>query len=273
MVFATLMVHVGLYEASEARVRLAVDLRDRFSSTLIGIAAGAPPPPVPIDQGLVADQRFSEQVRDMRGRLEKRGEWFRTSAGSARHAVEWRFDVDFPNKFVANEARTADLVIVGRASPGGIYQSLDPGNLILQSGRPVLVAPPGVERVGAEHVVIGWKETREARRTVRDSLPFLHGAKHVTIVEICPEGAEQLARTHLDDVAQYLKRHRVNVRARIVAHPEEAAADALIRLAKDESADLIVAGGYGHSRLGEWIFGGVTRSLLANCPVCCLFAH
>jgi nucleotide-binding universal stress UspA family protein len=273
MSFATLMVHVGLYEPGETRVRLAVDLANRFSSRLIGISACAPPPPVPLDAGIVADQRFAEQAGDMKARLEKRGAGFRTSAVDGRHGVEWRFDVGFPDSFVANEARAADLVIIGRASPGGIYQSLDPGHMILQSGRPVLVAPPDVERVRAEHVVIGWKDTREARRAVRDSIPFLHAAKHVTIVEVCPERAEQTARTHLDDVAQYLSLHRATVRSRIAAHPDESATDELLRVAKDENADLIVVGGYGHSRLGEWMFGGVTRTLLASCPVCCLFSH
>jgi nucleotide-binding universal stress UspA family protein len=74
-------------------------------------------------------------------------------------------------------------------------------------------------------------------------------------------------------VGHYLTRHRVKLGVRVVAHDGTTAADELVRLAGEEHADLIVAGAYGHSRLGEWMFGGVTRSLLASCPVCCLFAH
>jgi len=137
----------------------------------------------------------------------------------------------------------------------------------------VLVVPTGVDSLRAKHVVIGWKDTREARRAVQDSLPLLHEAEHVTIVEVCEEGMEEQAQRRIDDVAHYLTRHRIKVAARTVAHSKGPAADELIRVGREQSADLIVAGAYGHSRLGEWIFGGVTRGLLRSCPVCCLFAH
>ena len=273
MSFATLMVHVDLFDTSDARVRLAIDLSDRFNSVLIGIAACAPVPP-PVENGFAEGQLVADQVRDIASRLERRGEQFRAVAGAHRSRIEWRSEIDFPVKVVAQEARAADLVIVGRDRvAGGPYQSLDPGSAILQMGRPVLVVPPGIESLPAERVVIGWKDTREARRALRDSLPVLREAKRVTIVEVCDEGMEEQARRSMDDVADYLTRHRIGVAARILAHTKGPAADELIRVGGEERADLIVAGAYGHSRLGEWIFGGVTRDLLTTCPVCCLLAH
>jgi nucleotide-binding universal stress UspA family protein len=273
MSFATLMVHVDLYDSSDARIRLAGDLADRFKSNLIGIAACAPVRP-PSDIGFAASPLFADQMRDIASRLEKRGEDFRVFAGRPERRVEWRADMDVPVKVVAREAGAADLIIIGRkAAHGDVYQSLDPGGSVLQVGRPILVVPPNVDVLRAENIVIGWKNTREARRAVQDSLPFLHDAKRVTMAEVCEEGDEEQVRRRIDDIAHYLTRHRISTATRVVPYAKRSAADELIRLAKDESADLIVAGAYGHSRLGEWIFGGVTRDLLASCPVCCFLAH
>jgi nucleotide-binding universal stress UspA family protein len=273
MSFKTLMVHVDLDGQADARIRLAADLAVRFDSALIGIAACAPPP-APFDAGIAAGRLLSDQVRDIKIKVKERSESFRRTASAVRREFDWRFEIGPPANVVAREARAADLLIVGRSAPGRGHHSLDPGNAILHVGRPVLVVPSGVDVVRARHVVIGWKDTREARRAVQDSLPFLHEAEKVTVAEVCPAGNEEAARRRIDDVARYLTRHRINVGARIVAHPEEkSAAEELMRLASEQGADLIVVGGYGRSRLGEWILGGVTRDLLASCPVCCLFAH
>jgi nucleotide-binding universal stress UspA family protein len=77
----------------------------------------------------------------------------------------------------------------------------------------------------------------------------------------------------MDDVARYLNRHRITGGPRVILHRDGSAAALLIRLAQDEGADLLVTGAYGHSRLGEWIFGGVTHELLATSPICCLMSH
>jgi nucleotide-binding universal stress UspA family protein len=153
------------------------------------------------------------------------------------------------------------------------YSALDPGGAILSVGRPVLVVPDGVVAPRAEHVVIGWKERREARRALRDALPFLRDAGRVTIVEICNRGEEDAARDHMDDVARYLERHRINGGPRVILHQNGSGAAALTKVAAEEGADLLVTGAYGHSRLGEWMFGGVTRDLLATSPICCLMSH
>jgi nucleotide-binding universal stress UspA family protein len=121
--------------------------------------------------------------------------------------------------------------------------------------------------------VIGWKDRREARRAVRDALPLLQDAGRVTIVEICNHGEEDAARNHMDDVARYLEHHRISGGPRVILHQNGSGAAALIRVAAEEGADLLVTGAYGHTRLGEWMFGGVTRDLLATSPICCLMSH
>jgi nucleotide-binding universal stress UspA family protein len=116
----------------------------------------------------------------------------------------------------------------------------------------------------AERVVIGWKDTREARRALQDSLPLLHEAKSVLVSEVCDGGTETATRKHLDDVVRYLARHRIAASA-ITTLAKGSIANELIGISQAENADLIVAGAYGHARLGEWVFGGVTRDLLRKC--------
>jgi nucleotide-binding universal stress UspA family protein len=277
MSFATLMVHVDVEPKYDARVRLAAQLADRFTSTLIGISACVLPP-YPAEGAYFVTPEFVEQEqRDIRAALQRTEASFRTVAGekgAKLEWVEWRSAVDLPETFVVSEARSADLVIVGRAPrPMDICRSLHPGAAVLRMGRPMMVVPPGVNTLKAERILIGWKDSREARRALKDSLPLLHEAKSVAIVEVCDDSTEALARSHVEDVARYLTRHRISVGSATAAAAKHGVADHLIDLARVEGADLIVTGAYGHSRLGEWIFGGVTRELLASSPVCCLMSN
>jgi len=276
MSFATLMVHVDVEPKSDARVRLAAQLADRFSSTLIGSSACLLPP-YPAEGVYFVTREFVEQEQqDMVAALQRTEASFRAAAGEtgSRIGLEWRSAVDLPELFVVSQARSADLVIVGRApSPMDISRCLDPGAAVLRVGRPMVVVPPGVDTLKAERILIGWKDNREARRALQDSLPLLHEAKSVAVVEVCEDSTAALARTHVEDVARYLTRHRITVGSAAAATAKHGVADHLIDVARVEGADLIVTGAYGHSRLGEWIFGGVTRELLASSPVCCLMSN
>jgi nucleotide-binding universal stress UspA family protein len=276
MSFATVMVHVDIDPKTDARVRLAAGLAERFAATLIGVSASVLPPYPTENLYFVTKEMVEQEQHDIRAALKRTEAAFRSAAGSAAAPLEWRSAIDLPGNLVVSEARAADLIIVGQAlDPVDIGRSLDPGTAILKAGRPVLVAPPGVAALTAERIVVGWNESREARRAVHDALPLLQAAKSVTILEICSDGEdmEEAAKRHVDDVAHHLGRHGVSIGSATAAVATESVTDHLVRCARDDGADLIVTGGYGHSRLGEWIFGGVTRDLLTSSPVCCLFAN
>lgn len=273
MSYATLMVHVDAEGKPEQRIRLAASLADKFNSTLIGLSASAIPPPF-VAEGVVIEKMTEADIEELKAKLESKGKWFRQIAGSDRRRLEWRPVLDFPNQALAINARSADLVIIGRTKgPGDTHSRLDPAAAILALGRPALVVPDSVSSLQAEHVVIGWKDTREARRAVQDSLPFLHEATRVTIVEICASGEEEKSTGDINDVTHYLGRHRIKGGPKVILHRHGSAAAQLIQLAQDEGADLLITGAYGHSRFGEWLFGGMTRDLLATSPFCCLMSH
>jgi nucleotide-binding universal stress UspA family protein len=270
--FATVMVHVDINGKSEGRIRVAVKLADWFSSDLIGISA-ALLPPYPAESGyFVTLEAIEREQRDVKAALARAEASFRSIAGADRMGLEWRSDNDLPEFYVASEARAADLLVVGRQTADAA-RSLDPGSVVLRSGRPVMVVPPKIDTLEAARIIVGWKDTREARRALRDALPFLERAEAVTIVEVGDEETQARARARAADVTRYLARHNVQAAPSIAAHAKGSVADELIRLAKVDGADLIVAGAYGHSRLGEWALGGVTRDLLASSPMCCLLSH
>jgi nucleotide-binding universal stress UspA family protein len=137
----------------------------------------------------------------------------------------------------------------------------------------VLVVPKGLASLTPRRIAVAWKDVREARRAVVDALPLLRAAEEIVLIEILEEGDENGSAHRLKDVASHLARHRVVTVTRQVRPADVTAGDALVRFVKDANMDVLIAGAYGHSRLGEWAFGGVTRDLLAGSPICCLFSN
>src|SRR6516164_3089487 len=273
MSFTTMMVHLDVARDCEQRVHLALALTDRFQSTLIGVAGLALRPAFSAGGVVVYCQATEHECRAARARLEDMGKKFRAQ-GQHLKRVEWRTALELPYELVSREARAADLIIVGARHTGGNMQDLaDLGVILVRAGRPVLVVPDTVAPLQLRRVVVALKDTRECRRAVRDALPFLQRAKEVLLVGIGEGEVESNAKKTLSDAAGYLLRHRVAAVHDVWRQARGPVAAELLRLVQDEGADLIVAGGYGHSRLGEWIFGGITHELLVSSPVCCMLSH
>ncbi len=128
--------------------------------------------------------------------------------------------------------------------------------------------PPEIDRHDFSRALIAWKDTREARRALRDAIPLLQQAKNVAIAVVHSSPSEK-TDAQIADLVRYLARHKVSVTQQIANVSNENEGTILLQLA----IDLIVAGAYGRTRLGEWIFGGVTRDLLLNSSICCLFSN
>jgi nucleotide-binding universal stress UspA family protein len=279
MGYATIMVHVEAGAAAEARMRVATALADRFDAALIGLAADTFAPPVAhpmAGAALMADAMQAERER-IEAELRAAADRFRAVAGAEERRLGWRSFVDDPAETLAREARAADLLVLGRdpeAAGRASFRAADPGDVLMRAGRPVLVTPPGAPTPEARRILLAWKDTREARRALADALPFLRRAEDVAVIEVVADattGADAARR--LEDVVDHLARHRVAASAAARVRREPSVAEELVAEAGRRGADLIVAGGYGHGRLREWVFGGVTRGLLARCPFCCLLSH
>lgn len=270
--YASIMVPLNLGVGAEDRVKLAASLAERFKSRLIGIAAEEFVVPYVGEGTASVDAILIEEAkRTAAENIAKAETLFRRNAGSLND-IDWRCAIAGPRTFVLNQARAADILVLARQGSDDANQgrmALSPGDIVMDLGRPLLVVPPGIERLSAKHVVIAWKDTREARRAVWDALPFLKEAETVTVLSV-GSGAEDQGAA---DVSEYLTLHGIMSRA--VTRPDSVkfAADEVMIFAREHNADLIVCGAYGHSRMREWILGGMTHDLLESTPVCCLMSH
>jgi nucleotide-binding universal stress UspA family protein len=274
MSYASLLVHIDADGQLAGRSRIAADLADRFRAALIGVAGWAPMSVFLADEARNGRTLTVPELQNMKNLLDLKGKEFCAALGSPNRRVEWRSILDFPTEAVAREARAADLVIIGNVKENpDPFRALDPAGTVLKAGRPVLVVPKGLASLSPRRVAVAWKDAREARRAVCDALPFLQSAENVMIVEILEEAEQNGTTYRLKDVADYLTRHRIDIITQQMRPADVSPANALLRFIEDENIDLLIAGAYGHSRLGEWFFGGVTRDLFAESPICCLFSH
>ncbi|PZO03552.1 MAG: universal stress protein UspA [Hyphomicrobiales bacterium] len=269
--FGALLTPVHLGTGAEATVRFAAGLAKALSCRLVGIAADEIEMLYDGYGGAMVDAVLVENLRDVVVEdLAKAEALFRGAAQGV--AIDWRCAVEQPRRFALTQSRAADLVVLARQGHGDDAlgrMGVTPSDIVMELGRPVLVIPPGIETLTGRSVVVAWKDTREARRAVQDALPFLIRAELVSVLSVGADPDDGGAQ----DVCGYLA--QFGIAARAVLRPDcgEDIADAIKRLVREQNADLVVAGAYGHSRLREWIFGGVTRDLIETTPVCCLMSH
>mgnify|MGYP000995733937 CR=1 FL=1 len=163
---------------------------------------------------------------------------------------------------IVDAARAADLVIMAasdNAFPADNYRHADSAGVVLRSGRPLLILGRTLEEIHFKKILIAWKDTREARRAIADAIPLLREANQVIVVAATSDIQQELHES-TNDIKDFLAGHGVIARTEFITTDDEVAS--LLRFIDESRADLVVAGAYGHSRLREWAFGGITRSLL-----------
>jgi nucleotide-binding universal stress UspA family protein len=273
MTYSTLMVHLELEHSNDVRLQIAGDLAERFDAKLIGIAAADPQPSYyageAFAQGLVGQER--SQIREQMVETEAR---FRSEMQHRACDIEWRSAIARPREYISQQARAADLIITGANRDGILLdplRRLDPSDLVMQAGRPVFVVPPEAECLKLKNALVAWKDTREARRAIADALPLLRKAEEINVVEVIEDNSDRsAARARVDDVADWLNRHEIAASGFVMHAVSEAEKiDTLWQC----GPDFVVAGAYGHARMREWVFGGITQTLLARSRHCSFLAH
>jgi len=271
MSYASILVQVSLTSCASHRIGIAAGLAERLGAVLIGAAARPANLVAFNDYGRLEDRLIKHELKVASEEVAQAEQVFRKAAAKSS-AVEWRSTVGWPTRFLVEQARAADLIVVAgehKAVRDDSRFAIDVETALMETGRPLLIAPPLLENFQAERAVIAWKNTREARRAVRDSLPLLKLGKDVTILSIGNDRDD----TELGDVRDYLRRHGITAGIHWGDEDEASAGEQILSFARERGADLVVAGGYGHSRMREWILGGVTRSLLEQAVFCCLMSH
>ncbi|MDA1118758.1 MAG: universal stress protein [Proteobacteria bacterium] len=277
MTYKTILVHLDNRPRCAERVNLAFGLAARFDAHLIGLYAPGEPyiPSYALAEAgptvrEMLDQRRAESASQAQARFRdatrKHGD---TSA-------EWRASDGDADTAVRQSARYADLVVAGQpeaADEGGLRGLAD--ELALSAGRPVLFVPyAGRFAALGKRVLIAWDAGREAARAVTDALPFLQRAEAVEVAAFDPErGRRGHGEQPGADIALYLARHGVKVTVHQQSGAGYEVGGQILSRAADASADLIVMGAYGHSRVRELVLGGATRSMLEAMTVPVLMSH
>jgi nucleotide-binding universal stress UspA family protein len=193
-------------------------------------------------------------------------------------AGEWRLAEGRSADAVLLHARYADLVVLGQQDPdnprlsgwGAVIEQT-----LFASGRPLLIVPYAgrFEAIG-RNVLIGWSATRESARAVADALPLIAAADNATVLAIDPRGGlAGHGEVPAADIALHLARHGIKVTAAHTASGGVSPGDVLLNYATDNGTDLLVIGGYGHSRVRELVMGGVTRTILQRMTIPVLMSH
>jgi nucleotide-binding universal stress UspA family protein len=213
-----------------------------------------------------ADQREHAAERQWRALCQQEQLTIRDGPPSDGVSTEWIGEVGADTARVAEHGRTADLIIAGRGrQDGGIAMG------VMDSGRPVLVAPPAAPASVGRVVTIAWKGTREAAGAVSAALPFIAQAERVVILTIDEDDdADDRSPERLQ---RALRWHNPTVLMHRLVREHGSVAETLLAAAMHAESDLLVMGGYGHTRLREAVFGGFTRHVLERAELPVLMAH
>jgi nucleotide-binding universal stress UspA family protein len=275
MTYQTLMVHLQLGRSNAALLKVAGELAHSFRTDVIGIAAGQPTQMI-YGQGYALLDFLNQEHEKISIEIDEAEMAFRSAFKGYSRTIEWRSTITLgsPSVYIAGEACSADIILTEIAQ-SDFYEgpnSVNAGELVLQSGRPLLAVPVTAKKLKLEQMLVGWKDTREARRAILDALPLLKLAEYVTVVEIVAENETAEATKRLEQVTGWLMRHNITADYLVsISITDDAAQFASI--AKEKMADIVIAGAYGHSRLREWVLGGVTNDLLQRAEFCSLLSH
>jgi nucleotide-binding universal stress UspA family protein len=254
----------------------AVSLGAKFGAHLVGVAFVYDPVipdgalgGIPVD---VIEVQREENTRTAKAAVER----FEASAKAAGISAETRTleaSLGGGATLFGSIARRFDLAVVGQAQrERGASEELMIEAALFESGRPLVVVPY-IQKSGLklDRVIVCWDGGRTAARAVADAMPLLERAKAIDVVVVAEERKQQEIAGA--DMIQHLARHGIRASAKRTAKGDISIENVILSYAADSGADLLVMGGYGHSRLREFILGGVTRGILASMTLPVLMSH
>lgn len=272
------MVVADAADGCEQRIRLAARLAKDFDAVLLGVASETISGNfyAAIGEAYGATARLLEdQEALVREDLRTAEGHFRTATRELVQEVQW-VSTEGPTFATINDAACrADIVVSARRAGDtfGTHRGEGAADLLLLTGRPVVVAPPGLEQLRDDTVMVAWKDTREARRAVADALPLLHRARRVVLGSTADNGSQGRNGDALGRISGYLASHGIAAEIQPVPADSSDIGARLVSAAEQAGAGLVVAGAYGHSRVREWAWGGVSEHLIRHCPLATLMSH
>ena len=272
-----IVVNLSVGEGARPAGDFAVSVAAAFDAHLAGIAF-LYDPIVPVSgAGYIPAEVVETQERDNAATAKAAIDRFvaaSTRAGVAAEPLTLSASFAGVGDQFGRIARRFDLAIVGQAEPetSAVEEVIIEGALF-GSGRPIIVVPYIQKApLRLDRVMVTWDGGRTAARAIADAMPLLERAGRVEVVIIANERGKQ-DEIEGADMAQHLARHGLNVDVKRTVAGDVDVADVLLSHAADAGTDFIVMGGYGHSRLREFVLGGVTRSILRSMTAPVLMSH
>ncbi len=263
-----ILVHV---DGSEAALKVAKALAERHEARITGlhVMEEAILPPAP-EYPVFAAAYYEEFDREAKRKATEARTRFDRLLDRTNLAREWRVTRGMSADILRRHARYCDLLIVGR----GALATIDLNELLLETGRPILVVPDNATLDhGLKTVLVAWDDGVPATRAVHDALPILADANRIQVVAVNPSDSGDHGPIPCADLCTHLARHGLNVEASSFTAADADVASLLSARAFEMGADLIVMGAYGHRRMREFVLGGVTRHMLAHAAVPVLMSH
>jgi nucleotide-binding universal stress UspA family protein len=272
-----LIVNVTVGESRDVAGPYAISIAESFEAHVGAVAFSYEPVIPPTVMGGIPASFIESQRAD--------SEKAATGALARFDAAAKRARVSFDSRIVGASlsgaadtfgamARRFDLSVIAQAEPGKIApEELIAEGALFGSGRPVVVVPY-IQKTGVklDRVMVAWDASRNAARAIADAMPFLAKAGAIDVVIVASERpkSDEVAGA---DIGHHLARHGLKVEVKRIVATETDVANTILSHAADSSADFIVMGGYGHSRLREFVLGGATRGILSSMTVPVLMSH
>lgn len=281
MSYRTILMSLNEVERAQELLNFAIPIAQKNNAHLIGLhvipALDIPPTVMALD---IPERVIEEHNKARSDKADKIQEIFEKTTQREDVSAEWRCTKAMTteiSQYIIQHARCSDLVIVDQGDYSAIEHNLChlPAKLLMETGRPVIIVPyKNTFHSVAEYPLIAWNGSKEAARAAFDAIPLLRQAEDVKLVWLEPEGFsernKELAGTVL---ATSLARHNIGIETSYAGHTTMNTGEALLEHLRKTGADLLIMGGYGHSRLREYIFGGATQHILQNMTVPVLMSH
>jgi len=275
--FKDIVVNLSVGKGSRAVGEYAVAVAETLEAHLTGVAVAFVPSIPGASLGYLPIETIEAQQRENEMAAEDAVDHFTAASAKAGVAAERRvLRTGFPAaaEQFSRIARRFDLAIVGQLEPDvNSVEAAIAESTLFDSGRPIVIVPYIQKApLTLERVMVCWDGSRAAARAIADAMPLLERAGSVQVVIVASERGKY-DQIEGADMGLHLARHGVKVEVTRIARGKIDVADALLSHAADCSADFMVMGGYGHSRLREFVLGGVTRSMLHSMVVPTLMSH
>ena len=271
-----LIVNLGLGEHDPAG-DFAISMAETCEAHVLGLAFAYEPVIPGAVMGGIPPEFIEAQRAEAHGKAKAAVARFEERARRAGISYEHRIlsaSLSAAADQLGRLSRRFDLVVVGQPErEETVPEEIVDEGALFESGRPVIFVP-FIHRAGVklDRVMVCWDGGRAATRAVADSLPLLKKAKQVEVV-IVANGRGKSDEVPGADLGQHLARHGLKVDVKRITSPDIDIASTILSYAADSSADMIVMGGYGHSRLREFVLGGATRGILESMTVPVLMSH